>query len=98
MTGHTLRAFVKLAIFAVVTVLATAVLAVTISNRTFGSTHTFKADFTDVTDLLAGDSVRAAGVRIGTVKSVDVVNQDEARVTFSVDTDVTVYTSTRFAI
>jgi len=42
--------------------------------------------------------VRAAGVRVGTVSSVDVVNHDEARVTFSVDTKRAVYLSTRFAI
>jgi hypothetical protein len=42
MKGQTLGAFIKLMIFTVVTVLATAVLAVTISNRTFGSTQSFR--------------------------------------------------------
>jgi phospholipid/cholesterol/gamma-HCH transport system substrate-binding protein len=96
--GQTLGAAIKLVIFAVVTILATAVLAVTISNQTFGKTHTYKADFVDATSLLAGDSVRAAGVRVGTVKSIKVVDNHLAQVTFSVDTDVPILTSTHFAI
>jgi phospholipid/cholesterol/gamma-HCH transport system substrate-binding protein len=99
MRGHTLGAFIKLTVFAVVTILATAVLAVTISNSTYGGRpRTFRADFTDATDLLPGDSVRVAGVRVGTVKSVSVVHQHFARVTFDVDGDIPVRTSTKFAI
>jgi phospholipid/cholesterol/gamma-HCH transport system substrate-binding protein len=96
--GQTLGAAIKLVVFAVVTILATFVLAVTISNQTFGRTKTYHAQFTDVTDLLPGDSVRAAGVRVGTVKSVKVVDNHLAQVTFAVDTDVPVRTSTRFDI
>ena len=95
MKGQTLSAFVKLMIFAIVTVLATTVLGITISNRTFGSTHSFSAQFTDVTGLLAGDSVRAAGVRVGTVTSIKVVSDRYAQVHFSVDKDVPVTTSTQ---
>lgn len=95
MTGHTLSAFIKLMIFAVVTVLATAVLGITISNRTFGSTHSYSAQFTDATGLLAGDSVRAAGVRVGTVTSIKVVDDKYAQVGFNVDTDVPITTTTR---
>ena len=95
MTGHTLSAFVKLMIFAIVTVLATAVLGVTISNRTFGATNAYSAQFTDVTGLLAGDSVRAAGVRIGTVTSIKVVDDKYAQVGFNVNKDVTISTSTK---
>ena len=96
MRGHTLSAFIKLMIFALVTVLATAVLGVTISNRTFGgSPKSYSAMFTDVTGLLSGDSVRAAGVRVGTVKSISVVNKRYAKVTFSVDGDVPIHRSDR---
>jgi phospholipid/cholesterol/gamma-HCH transport system substrate-binding protein len=42
--------------------------------------------------------VRAAGVRVGTVKSVKVVNNHEAQVSFTLDTDVKVMTTTHFAI
>jgi phospholipid/cholesterol/gamma-HCH transport system substrate-binding protein len=98
MRGHTLSAFVKLLVFAVVTVLATAVLAVTISNRTFGSTRSFRAMFTDVTGLLPGDSVRAAGVRVGTVTSIKVVHDRYAEVGFNVDNDVPVTQSSRLQV
>jgi phospholipid/cholesterol/gamma-HCH transport system substrate-binding protein len=96
--GQTLGAAIKLVAFAVITILATAVLAVTISNQQFGATRSFKADFTDATDLLPGDSVRAAGVRVGTVKSVKVVDSHIAQVSFDVDKDVPILTSTHFAI
>lgn len=98
MKGQTLGAFIKLLIFAVVTVLATAVLGVTISNRTFGSTRTFRAEFSDVTGLLAGDSVRAAGVRIGTVQGIKVVHDKYAEVTFTVDTKIPMRTSTTLRV
>jgi phospholipid/cholesterol/gamma-HCH transport system substrate-binding protein len=100
--GQTLGAFIKLMIFAVVTVLATAVLAVTISNRTFGDTKPYKAQFSDVTGLLAGDSVRAAGVRVGTVTGIRNVLDDNgdavAEVSFDVERAVPVRRSTHFAI
>jgi len=97
--GQTLGAAIKLIAFAVITILATFVLAVTISNQTFGGNpKSFKANFVDATDLLPGDSVRAAGVRVGTVKSVKVVDNHLAQVAFSVDGDVPVTESTHFAI
>jgi phospholipid/cholesterol/gamma-HCH transport system substrate-binding protein len=93
--GQTLSAFIKLMIFALVTIVATAILGVTISNRTFGSTQAYTAQFTDVTGLLAGDGVRAAGVRVGTIKSIKVVNDRYAQVTFDVDKDVPLTTTTK---
>jgi phospholipid/cholesterol/gamma-HCH transport system substrate-binding protein len=100
--GQTLSAFIKLMIFAVVTVLATAVLAVTISNRTFGNTKSYTAQFSDVTGLLPGDSVRAAGVRIGTVTGIRNVLDDAgdavAEVSFDVDRDIPVLRSTHFQV
>jgi phospholipid/cholesterol/gamma-HCH transport system substrate-binding protein len=67
---------VKLAIFAVITVLATGMLAATIANRT---------EFTDATGLLTGDDVRIAGVRVGQVGRIRIVRRDTAEVTFNVD-------------
>ena len=93
MKGQTLSAFIKLMIFAVVTVLATAVLAVTISNRSFGATRSYSAMFSDVTGLLPGDSVRAAGVRVGTVKKIEVAGDKYAKVTFALDKNVDLHKS-----
>jgi phospholipid/cholesterol/gamma-HCH transport system substrate-binding protein len=98
MKGHTLSAAIKLIIFALVTVVAAALLGVVISNRTFGKTTEYHAVFSDVTDLLTGNDVRLAGVRVGTVKSIKVINRNEAEVGFTVDQDVPVTTTTRVEV
>jgi phospholipid/cholesterol/gamma-HCH transport system substrate-binding protein len=92
--GQTLGAAIKLTAFAVVTILATFVLAVVISNQTFGATNTYTAKFTDVTDLLSGNDVRLAGVRVGTVKSIKVIDGTDAEVSFTVDKNIPMTTST----
>jgi phospholipid/cholesterol/gamma-HCH transport system substrate-binding protein len=96
--GKTLGAAIKLIIFAVVTTLAAGLLGVVISNRTFGPTKTYRATFSDVTDLLSGNDVRLAGVRVGTVKSIKVVNRDQAQVSFTVDKTVPMTTTTRVEV
>ncbi|WP_299049859.1 MCE family protein [uncultured Nocardioides sp.] len=76
---------VKLVIFIVVTSLATSLLVITIGNLTFGAQREYKADFTDATGVVKGDDVRVAGVKVGVVKDVQVVDEtDRARVTFTV--------------
>lgn len=75
---------VKSLVFIVVTVLATTVLAFSIANTSVGDTAPYKARFTDVTGLVAGDSVRIAGVKVGQVESVKVVDRRVAEVGFSV--------------
>jgi phospholipid/cholesterol/gamma-HCH transport system substrate-binding protein len=74
-------------VFAVVTILATAVLAVTIANHGGGETVRYDARFTDVTSLNNGDDIRMAGVRIGQVEDIRIVDRRFAEVTFSVDRD-----------
>jgi phospholipid/cholesterol/gamma-HCH transport system substrate-binding protein len=103
--GKTLGAAIKLIIFAVITSLAAALLGVVISNKTFGPTKTYHAVFTDVTDLLSGNDVRMAGVRVGTVKSIKVVPvtvngavQDQAEVTFTVNSDVPISPTTQVQV
>lgn len=79
----------KLIAFATVTVLATYVLAATITNRGFDETTSYRAQFTDVTGLVEGDDVRIAGVRVGQVKDIKVVHRDTAEVKFTVRADRT---------
>lgn len=103
MKGQTLGAFVKLVIFALVTVLATALLVIVIQNRSFGTTTQYTALFTDATGLQPGDQVKVAGVRVGTVNTVKVYDGGakpgtQAEVQFSVDTSVPVFDSSRFDI
>lgn len=75
---------IRLIIFIVVTTLATGVLVVVIGNINFQSTNSYKAIFTDVTGLNKGDDVRIAGVRVGTVEDIKIVNTNQAQVSFSV--------------
>ncbi len=75
---------VKLMIFMVVTTLATGMLVVLIGNITFQSTRTYKAVFTDATGVVKGDDIRIAGVKVGSVKNVEITNRTHALVTFIV--------------
>src|SRR5436309_2574114 len=74
----------KFAIFALVTIMATLVLAVTIANGIGAPTYSYSAKFTDAAQVSTGDEVRIAGVRIGTVEDVSLVDRKVALVKFSV--------------
>ncbi|MFE9689490.1 MCE family protein [Micromonospora sp. NPDC005806] len=97
MTGKTTSALVKLVVFAVVTLLATGLLAQTLGAFPPDGV-TYRARFTDVTGLLPGDDVRIAGVRVGKVADIAVVDDTVAEVAFTVDGDVPVASSVRAAI
>jgi phospholipid/cholesterol/gamma-HCH transport system substrate-binding protein len=86
---------VRLAIFVVVTTIATALLAVTIGNISFNATTKYRAVFTDVVGLNKGDDIRIAGVRVGQVDKIAVYQDKLAMITFSVDSDQVVDTTTR---
>ncbi|GAA2132768.1 MlaD family protein [Kitasatospora kazusensis] len=77
----------KSLVFVLVTALATTVLALSIADTGVGSTVGYQARFTDVTGLSAGDSIRIAGVKVGQVDSVGVVDRRIALVHFSVEKD-----------
>ncbi|WP_210439818.1 MCE family protein [Nocardioides xinjiangensis] len=89
---------VKLLVFVVVTSLATTVLVVTIGNLGFGSSREYSAEFTDATGVTKGDDIRVAGVRVGTVEDVEIVDRTRALVTFSVDKGTPVNGGTNAAI
>lgn len=89
---------VKLMIFLVVTALATGVLAVLIGNLNFQSSRTYKAVFSDSTGLVNGDDIRIAGVRVGSVKDIQIVHTNEAEVTFTVAKSATVTQSSQAEI
>ncbi|MBT2408009.1 MULTISPECIES: MCE family protein [unclassified Streptomyces] len=89
---------IKLGVFAVVTVAATAVLAATIVNLSFTPKETYTAVFSDVTSLEEGDDIRVAGVRVGEVESIAITDRTLAVVTFTVSRDRPLLTSTRAVI
>jgi phospholipid/cholesterol/gamma-HCH transport system substrate-binding protein len=92
--SETLSAGIKFLVFAAVTVVATAMLAVTIGNYDFKKTEGYKAVFTDAVNLNSGDEVRMAGVRVGSISGVKLVDVDHAEVGFTVETNVPLTTST----
>ncbi|EHK87962.1 MCE family protein [Saccharomonospora azurea] len=77
----------KLGVFVVTTVVFTAMLGFSIANVGTSDTHTYKARFTDATSVLAGDEVRIAGVRVGKVADVRIVDRRIAEVEFELDSN-----------
>jgi phospholipid/cholesterol/gamma-HCH transport system substrate-binding protein len=76
---------IKLIIFAAVTLVVTGLLAQTLGSLSFGGGTTYRARFTDVTGVLPGDDVRIAGVRVGQVTGVRLVDNTIAELSLSVD-------------
>ncbi|MDX6233313.1 MAG: phospholipid/cholesterol/gamma-HCH transport system substrate-binding protein, partial [Nocardioidaceae bacterium] len=89
---------VRLLIFMITTGLLTGLLVITIGNISFGATKTYKAEFVDATGVVNGDDIRVAGVKVGTVQGIDVVGNDRALVTFTVDADTALDDSTHATI
>ena len=85
---------VRLLIFILVTTIATGFLVVTIGNISFAASTEYKAVFSDATGVVKGDDVRVAGVKVGNVESVEVVDRTRALVTFKVEKDQQVTQST----
>jgi phospholipid/cholesterol/gamma-HCH transport system substrate-binding protein len=75
---------IKLVTFIIVTSFATGVLVVLIGNLDFEKTQSYKAIFSDVTGLVKGDDIRVAGVKVGSVKDIQIYQRDKAEVTFTV--------------
>ncbi len=78
---------VRLIIFIVVTTIATGFLVVTIGNISFAGSKEYKAVFSDATGVVKGDDIRVAGVKVGNVQNVEIVDRRRALVTFKVVDD-----------
>ena len=50
-------------------------------------TKEYKAEFVDATGVVKGDDVRIAGVKVGSVSDVEIVDRTRALVTFNVEDD-----------
>jgi phospholipid/cholesterol/gamma-HCH transport system substrate-binding protein len=87
----------KVAGFLVVTGAFTAWLAITIGNIQFRDTYTLTATFDDVTGLAMDDNVKVAGVVVGKVRGIEII-EGRARVRFTVDRDVDVPVDSEAAI
>ncbi|MFV8054828.1 MCE family protein [Mycobacterium sp. 48b] len=89
----------KFGAFALAMAVLTVFLFMTFGQIRTGSTTIFKAVFTDASDLKAGQSVRVAGARVGTVEEVE-LGEDSRHVTvaFNVDNNIRLTTGTRASV
>lgn len=98
MKGGTLRKGVAFAAFAAVSLGLTVFIGAQIAQVQVGvDRYTLAATFTDATNLRVGDSVRLAGVPVGQVAEVRVV-EGEAAVRFTVDRTVTLPVDSEVAV
>ncbi|MBX7434977.1 MCE family protein [Mycobacterium sp. Y57] len=89
---------IKFGVFAVVMAILTAFLFMAFSQYRSGSTSGYSAVFADASRLKSGDSVRVAGVRVGTVKDVALQPDKSVVVEFDADRDVVLTTGTKAAV
>lgn len=94
----TTASLVKLVIFAVVTIAAFSMLALTISPLQFGGRARYAAVLSDVTGLAKGDDVRIAGVKVGRVKDIALAGRSRAKIVLDVEGSRTLTESTRVVI
>jgi phospholipid/cholesterol/gamma-HCH transport system substrate-binding protein len=93
----------KLLVFAAVTLALTGLLAASlgappVSSLWSAGAPSYRARFTDVTGVLPGDDVRIAGVKVGRVLKVGLVDNSTAELQFTVDRDVPLPASVRATI
>jgi phospholipid/cholesterol/gamma-HCH transport system substrate-binding protein len=86
---------VRLSIFSLVLLLFTVMIVVVFGQMRFDRTNSYSAEFSNISGLRQGQFVRASGVEIGKVDSVELVDGGKrARVKFNVDRSVPLYQST----
>lgn len=89
---------VKFGVFGLTMVMLTAMLFVIFSQYRSGSTNGYAAVFRDVSSLKAGNSVRVAGIRVGTVRRIDLQPDNTVVVVFDADDHVRLTESTKVAV
>lgn len=85
MRRDTRRAGVKFAVFAAVMLALTGVLFAIFGQYRSDRTNAYSASFTDASNLKSGETVRFAGVRVGTVTAVELRPDKTVDVRFDVD-------------
>src|SRR5688500_15977265 len=78
---------VKSLIFAMVGTMIFAMLWVELGDVRFSDQKTYKAIFASSSQLKPSENVTASGVKVGTVKKVEVYDDDKAKIEFTVDGD-----------
>lgn len=88
----------KFAAFAVVMTLLTVCLFFIFGQYRTGSTTGYSAVFADVSRLKAGESVRVAGIRVGTIKDVSLRPDNKVVVKFDADRKVVLTSGSRAVV
>ncbi|BBY56428.1 MCE family protein [Mycobacterium koreense] len=91
-------AAVKFGVFGIVMMLVTAALFAIFAEYRSGSTIGYSAQFKDVSGLEPGNSVRIAGIRVGTVTDVTLEPDNTVLVHFDADQTVRLTEGTRAAV
>jgi phospholipid/cholesterol/gamma-HCH transport system substrate-binding protein len=89
---------IKLGIFALIMAVLTAFLFLVFSDSRTGSAEEYSAVFEDASRLKAGESVRIAGIRVGTVNSVSLQADRTVLIKFDADRNTKLTTGTKAAI
>jgi phospholipid/cholesterol/gamma-HCH transport system substrate-binding protein len=89
---------IKFGIFASIMALLTVFLFFTFGQYRTGSTNGYSAVFTDASRLKTGDTVRVAGIRVGTVTDVSLRSDRKVVVDFDADQGIKLTSGTRAEI
>lgn len=91
------KPLIGFSLFAIIALLLTYIIYSTLERSVSGDTTSFTTYFNDASGLASGDDVRMAGVRVGRVDDIE-LDKGRAKVTFEVQNDQPVYTTTAAAI
>ncbi|MDG4667882.1 MCE family protein [Mycobacterium sp. 236(2023)] len=89
---------IKFAIFGLIMIVLTAFLFLVFSDTRTGAANEYTAVFKDASRLKAGDTVRIAGIRVGSVKDIELQDDRNVLVTFDADKNTVLTTGTNAAI
>ncbi|WP_203803350.1 MCE family protein [Mycobacterium heckeshornense] len=98
MRGSMRLTLVKFGVFAVVMAVLTAFLFFIFGQYRTGATTGYSAIFSDASRLKSGDSVRVAGIRVGTVNSVSLRPDKKVVVKFDADRGIVLTEGTKAAV
>ncbi|APE15049.1 MCE family protein [Mycobacterium crocinum] len=92
------KTLLKVGIFGVVMILLTASLFAIFGQYRSGSDNSYSAVFADASSLKSGDSVRVAGVRVGTVTDVALQPDNKVVVDFDADRKIVLTSGTKATV
>ena len=92
------KTILKVGVFGIVMLLLTGVLFAIFGQYRSGSDNTYSAVFTDASSLKSGDSVRVAGVRVGTVNKVALQPDNKVIVDFGADRNIVLTSGTKATV